>query len=93
MNTKILLGFLIALASLELRASEEVDSSRYIRPCNSWIYNSEVRGYVCSFYDQVEVLTYQDLRDLEYANRTLQQKITQLESRVRALENKPSPTE
>jgi hypothetical protein len=58
------------------------------RPCNSWSYSSEARGYVCSITSTTMYVT--DVRDVAAMANTitqLQSQIAELTKRVEALES------
>ncbi|PIR21951.1 MAG: hypothetical protein COV44_10515 [Deltaproteobacteria bacterium CG11_big_fil_rev_8_21_14_0_20_45_16] len=81
------LFLVVSVASAEVSADEALNQSPYVQPCNSWSYNSTVGGYVCRFYDNVEVATGRDIRDLQQQINQLENRVDDLESRVTKLEN------
>lgn len=68
----------------------ESESGKYISPCNYWSYDSGSMGYVCRFYDRLEVATGEDMRAMEFDLEDLESQLKSLEARVKALESNPN---
>ncbi len=91
----LILGSIFYLSILGQGATDEGQQGfsqsmgRYIQPCSSWTYNSSVSGYVCRFYDSLDVATQNDLQRLETDVRRLERRVDDLEKRVSDLESKP----
>jgi hypothetical protein len=70
-----------------LQPQRELERSYQI--CDSWSYNSEVNGYICSFTSYVDIPDDYDRYRLEQTISDLQYTVRDLEQRVRALEARP----
>ncbi len=87
---KVLLGifvFGICGASF-VQGEEEKELPWYVQPCESWNYNSEVRGYICNYHSRS--IRYVEDKDHERAlNRVaeLERAVSDLDARIQALEN------
>lgn len=79
-------GLSLSQAGAEQPTQNELQTN-YMQPCNSWSYNSTVGGYVCRFYDHVDVATGSDVRDLQFQIDQLENEVDSLERRVTKLEN------
>jgi hypothetical protein len=87
--SKVLIGIFFVLVSFTgLQAEQNLEAQgKYIQPCTSWTYEWDVNGYVCRFYDRLEVATSADVRNLEYDMDQLERKVQDLEARVKRLED------
>lgn len=79
-------GLWVSQAAAEEPNFSEAQTN-YMQPCDSWTYNSTVGGYVCRFYQNVEIATGRDVRDLQFQIDRLETKVDNLERRVTKLEN------
>ena len=86
---RLLLSFLVLMgASAPALAFEpvELDTARYIQPCNYWRYDSDARGYVCSSTN----ISFQVMEAYEVESyiSDLQQQIDDLTRRLRDIERR-----
>jgi TolA-binding protein len=98
---RLLFVFGIILASVAFASSnsqpesntentESEADSTYFTPCDSWQYNSDVRGYICSFRGRRTTIPDQyEFQNLQNSVSQMERTIRDLENRIRVLEQRP----
>lgn len=85
---RLFIAFLVGFNYLicPMAAAFEEENARYIRPCRTWTYASNVGGYVCSNPDMS--IQIPEAYEVERYIRNLQNQIDELERRLQVLESK-----
>lgn len=92
-TTIILLTVFLLVTGGLVRASQdgvlETDGRYYsFQPCSSWVYDFDVRGYICNFKaSYVQVPSASEVGGLQNVVTALQDKVQELEERIQQLEN------